>query len=756
MIVAVNALGCESKLKVHTAGSGKSGAQCGQSANQAIDSSACPPLVINDVSQIVITPGKPTLLRGNNFRSSLQAVTRSLNLAEELPVVVNVLNPNEAQLTLPEGIGYGPLAILLTQDGQTAKLTVFSDGGKTDYPVITADPSLICASTQFYDANGNLRQGAKSCRGEIPACERDGEQACVTSADFPAAAKQAIDPAHIKAGSMIAGIAGNLPSCDQDGAVACIASQEFPAANKLQLADKVVTGKTVAGIVGTVTLPLAQDVRAAVKFGPAQTLSGSLPNCTVDGETGCVAAGPTYKAASITELASKILIGKTVAGVSGNVTLPAVGKVLKDIPFGVSGTSLKGSLTLPLASNVISAAPNYGDPAGLLTPSFNPETLPIIIARPGTPSITRASIEFNPNNITLEWTATTGATGYLVLMRRGAAVSSTPSDFASYSENDVLGDDQVIYVGSATSVTYSTSVNAGLVHYFAVYAYETNKVYSASPATKTMFSCAGLAGGRWIPVPGDSDYGTSGFCVQKYLPTNVNSLPISQHSVTPWLSISQSLAKSTCAGLGPGYHLITNPEWMTIAANLANTGSNWSDGTVGEGTLSRGHSDANPNSVCPADEDDSKAWVDDSCTGQLQGEQSFTQRRTQNLSNGEIIWDFAGNAQQFVDYLNIDDKPEPQGNQWYELDSITPSPTTPLSHIRPTKEIKTWWDDSWNSAQAIGKIFPFTDGLGGALARGGSKGDAASAGYFAFHLLFSSVQTPGASSATSFRCAWKP
>lgn len=71
--------------------------------------------------------------------------------------------------------------------------------------------------------------------------------------------------------------------------------------------------------------------------------------------------------------ASKILSGQAVAGISGNVTLPAVGNVLTGIQYGVSANGQTGTLTLPLASNVLAGSSPYGDPGAAVTPSFSPD-----------------------------------------------------------------------------------------------------------------------------------------------------------------------------------------------------------------------------------------------------------------------------------------------------------------------------------------------------------------------------------------------
>ncbi len=158
---------------------------------------------------------------------------------------------------------------------------------------------------------------------------------------------------NVKSGVVVGGVLGSVvpaPSkCASDGAVGCVTTSGFPAADKKTItAADLRAGKTIAGVAGT------------------------LADC-VDGGSGCVAVGPLQAAATVAGSASKILSGQTVAGISGNVTLPAVGKVLTGIQFGISGTGQTGTLTLPAASNVLTGSGTYGDPETAVMPSYSPD-----------------------------------------------------------------------------------------------------------------------------------------------------------------------------------------------------------------------------------------------------------------------------------------------------------------------------------------------------------------------------------------------
>lgn len=183
-------------------------------------------------------------------------------------------------------------------------------------------------------------------------------------------------------------------------------------------------------------------------------------------------------------------------------------------------------------------------------------------------------------------------------------------------------------------------------------------------------------GGVWVRVPGNATFGTSDFYVMKYEAKvaggaansgynghNYSSSEaiISNATDVPIVNLTQQQAITACASIGA--HLVTNNEWMTMARNAESVGSNWSSGTVGNGYMYSGHNDQAPYLALAASTDDNQGYINtgDTATTSDGGyanyssdvEQAYKgQKRTLTLSNGQVIWDLAGNVWEHVNKAN--------------------------------------------------------------------------------------------------------
>jgi formylglycine-generating enzyme required for sulfatase activity len=354
--------------------------------------------------------------------------------------------------------------------------------------------------------------------------------------------------------------------------------------------------------------------------------------------------------------------------------------------------------------------------------------------------------------------------------RNASSSGWIPINFNAISAGSPLGTLPVDPTNSTSSnLYYSYQTNGNTFRLAAVP--ESQKYLASAGANPTMFvagSNTTLDGGSWVPVPGNSTFGTNDFYLMKYAAScsdgNGNVLndyntgyqtyanntkactPANGRQIAalpggwPIANISQTSAASYCASIGA--HLITNAEWQTIAWNAQNVASNWSGGTVGSGYIYSGHNDNAPAYALPPDPNDANGYAGETNTG-------GNQKRTLTLSNGSIIWDMAGNVWQWTNDT-IQDQNQPSaattGFAWRQFTAITTWGTMTQQTAGPM-------NNTWSSTQGIGEIY--SDGTSGnttiyGFIRGGVWNYGGDAGVEALNLH----NTPGfTSSDIGFRCA---
>jgi formylglycine-generating enzyme required for sulfatase activity len=97
----------------------------------------------------------------------------------------------------------------------------------------------------------------------------------------------------------------------------------------------------------------------------------------------------------------------------------------------------------------------------------------------------------------------------------------------------------------------------------------------------------------------------------------------------PWARINYHDARKACEDAG--FHLITETQALAIAHDIAAQDINWTGGRVGHGTIYQGLHRGTVNEAQPATY-----------------EPNESERRWHQLSNGERIYDFAGNVYSWV------------------------------------------------------------------------------------------------------------
>lgn len=257
----------------------------------------------------------------------------------------------------------------------------------------------------------------------------------------------------------------------------------------------------------------------------------------------------------------------------------------------------------------------------------------------------------------------------------------------------------------------------------------------------------------YIIVPGSTTYGTNDFCVMKYEAKiqgnndgnqtySAGFVPESRATGTPWVNISQTDSIAEAQTACTGCHLITEAEWMTLAQNVLSVASNWSGGVVGSGYIFSGHNDAIPANALVASTDNDGYFG----TGQTS---PSSQKRTLTLSNGEVIWDLAGNIWEWTNAQTFGHQPGIDGlaYNWRQWTSITNPGSLTVNPAPSTTGIAG--SSSWDSDNGIGQIFSSSDEVGPrAFFRGGDLIHGSAAGVLTLHFTFGPEHTD---SSISFR-----
>jgi hypothetical protein len=749
---------------------------------------------ISPLETVIADPGDVLPIKGKNLSSKISV------FVNDERTQLTIIDEENASLTLPEGGDSDLFRLSFKIADQTINsFSLAKSSAIAGLPNSSISTEFLCDDLIFKDQNGVIARGERQCASSpTKACKADGEVNCTANDEYKAAATAGAAQ-KISTGETLAGIAGSAAvkpaECASDGESNCVVDGVRFKAAKLALFS-------------------ANDVRSSVQVAGVQ---GNLPNCSFDGELGCRVVGPSFAAAQLTGASAKILSGQSLGGIpgsalpvpancsmdneSGCVATPAFPAVVKaDVSAGLikAGTIIAGvtgaypSSTYPLASSTATndltmfqsqltsnAGFEFFDSAGVrYTGSGDADlvaanirsgvafenlsingTMPAIL--PLAPATLTAMFFTSPDRMILNWTAVSGAAGYMLIARAGAAVTFTPTRNQTYVPG-AQGSDTILYVGTDLTFVHSAIVSGNSYNY-ALYSYDANHFYSSVP-TRTINTsqfCQGLAGGSWVAVPGDATYGTNDFCVQKFEAKDVGGIATSQAALAPWAGIAQASAVISCRALGSTYDIISNAEWLTIGANIAQVASNWSSGTVGVGYVNRGHSDSNPNSACAASSDDTLAWVQTDCTPKNSSGDVWIQKRTHTLSTGGVIWDLSGNVWDATDFAIPDINAKPYVstdgapmNAWREYTAIDAGFTSMTrGELTPTNAQKAFWNNNWASSTfGMGRYYPGLNGSGNILIRGGYWTDNIDAGLFAG--LF--MTTSGLWNAAGFRCVARP
>ena len=298
---------------------------------------------------------------------------------------------------------------------------------------------------------------------------------------------------------------------------------------------------------------------------------------------------------------------------------------------------------------------------------------------------------------------------------------------------------------------------------------------------------------NFILVPANTNLSVSTFCVPKYeakaftnagaLVVDPNTTPVDplthypsfQKNGLPWTKMKFSDIVSECQSMGSNYKIITNKQWQTIALNVEGVSANWDNLTPGSvaGKLFKGHTDGVVSGTAVADgwtvtgssllvaDLDTNPYVgtgNDSSTG-------ADQKRTLQLSNGEIAWDLAGNAKEWVDIDGLSSSLSYTGvasSGYYEYNSAQFSSMIATSALSQggslqASDFQPFYSSLTAAANNIGRMYIQSNGsarTGKGISRGGHFSASHQNGIFGADLDL--ALDSATSSSTSFRCVYNP
>lgn len=456
------------------------------------------------------------------------------------------------------------------------------------------------------------------------------------------------------------------------------------------------------------------------------------------------ASSPGVQETGSINISNNAIIGGTLsaASLSGNGSaLSALNA--SQLASGTVNNARLDNTTVTLQGNSFNGASQLVQTtAGGLLPVLNGSNLTSLTGANVTGNIsgnagTATALAANPTDC--------GANTYATTIAANGNLTCASITDASLSANVALLNTNNIFSAAGTALTVTNNATIGGILTVTGNA----AVGSLTFGTTISGTCAGLTGYVW--VPGSAKFGTMpGFCVMKYdASDNGSGNAVSVSGAAPWVSISQRTSEDKSRAACAGCHLITEAEWMTIAADALWQNSNWcsSDGSAcnnapgtGGKFLASGHNDNSPAAALTASGTDSEACYGTVTAGvNTACGSAGTQKRTLTLSNGSVIWDIGGNVWNWTDaWILGSEQPTVvgvEGFNWREFTAITK--WGDLNYAMPTNR-------GWNSTQHLGQIY--SDGTAAnatqyGFIRGGGWGGGSDAGAFTLYLNNSPTST---------------
>ncbi|WP_413578542.1 Ig-like domain-containing protein [Bdellovibrio sp. HCB290] len=509
--------------------------------------------------------------------------------------------------------------------------------------------------------------------------------------------------------------------------------------NSFSLGSLVVTGGTASNLIRVdsshytvevsptataITLSVAANTYSDLLNYPNSTIS--ILNLTVAPDVLLTTSAPTYTKVSPFTVHADFSIDVT-GFTSSDLTLTNATATVtgsgKSYDILITPT-LSGLVSVSVPSSVAFTSDGAGNnPSNTIQRTYD-------IVAPVPPTVTNAtSAPDTANSPLISWSGSSdGHSGILQYeIALGTAVGA--SDFLNWS----------VVAGTSTTLTGLTLVAD--TNYYASIRVTDNagnvSTVVSGPAFK--YTAPLVCPTGYVRVAALAGFTSSDICVMKYEAKNDGAgKAIPQGTGSPWVSVTRPQAIAACKLNGARYDLFSNDEWQATARQITTVAANWSSGTAYVGRINRGHSDSTPTSPQATSTDDNTPCIN---TGQTCSATVWdSQRRTHILPNGEVIWDLAGNAHEWV----LGDSTNQTSGYAVSLTATSKTrfgPATNCDNIT-----------SANDYCGYGKGSLFTAGTAYPITRGGTATYGDNSG------LFSTRLDPSENTVSSnftFRCVYK-
>lgn len=257
--------------------------------------------------------------------------------------------------------------------------------------------------------------------------------------------------------------------------------------------------------------------------------------------------------------------------------------------------------------------------------------------------------------------------------------------------------------------------------------------------------------GNYKKIDANVTLGTDEFCVMVYEAKDMADGKA--HSVAagiPWVNITPAAARTACQENGTTFDLISNREWMAIAYLIEGRMENWISGFVGTGSINRGHTDSSSGLLSITNAGDFYNQTGNSTGAGPEQSRAFF------ISDSDYIWDFAGNAWEWVDWTTygpIDTGFTSCGyDAWFEVFEIASNCAAPntldYAPLNPASNPGGSYGTSYN----LGAIYGTANAGFGMALRGGDHSTGSNAGIYSLALDAATGDTAG---NIGFRCVFR-